>query len=71
MQEVLTFMEKDSQKKFARDKNYQKVRGHCHFTAKYRGSAHSMYNLGFNVPNEIPVVFHNGLNYDYNFIIKE
>ena len=28
-------------------------------------------NLIFNVPNEIPVVFHNGSNYDYHFIIKE
>ena len=27
--------------------------------------------LRFNVPNEIPVVFHNGLNYDYHFIIKK
>ena len=23
------------------------------------------------MPNEIPVVFHNGSNYDYYFIIKE
>ena len=23
------------------------------------------------MPNEIPVVFHNGWNYDYHFIIKE
>ena len=28
-------------------------------------------NLKFNVPNEIPVVFHKGSNYDYHFIIKE
>ena len=28
-------------------------------------------NLKFNVPNEIPVVFHNGSNYDYHFIVKE
>ena len=27
--------------------------------------------LRFNVPNEIPVVFHNGSNYDYHFIIKK
>ena len=24
-----------------------------------------------NVPKEIPIHFHNGPNYDYNFIIKE
>ena len=23
------------------------------------------------IPKEIPVIFHNGLNYDYHFIIKE
>ena len=23
------------------------------------------------MPNEIPVVFHNGSNYDYHFIVKE
>ena len=37
----------------------------------YRGAGHSICNLKFNVPNEIPVVFRNGLNYDYHFIIKE
>ena len=42
-----------------------------HFTGKYRGTAHSTCNLKFNVPNEIPLVFHNGSNYDYHFIIKE
>ena len=58
-------------KKFAKDKNYQKFRGHCHYTGKYRGAAHSICNLKFNLPNEIPVVFHNVSNYDYHFIIKE
>ena len=43
-------------KKFA-NKNYRKVRNHCHFTNKYRGAGHSICNLKFNVPNEIPVVF--------------
>ena len=37
----------------------------------YRAAAHSICNLKFNVPNEIPVVFHNGSNCDYDFIIKE
>ena len=36
-----------------------------------RGAAHSICNLKFNVPHEIPVVSHNGSNYDYHFIIKE
>ena len=25
----------------------------------------------FNVPNEIPTVFHDGSNYDYHFVIKK
>ena len=52
----------------AKDKNYRKVRDHCHFTSKYRGAACSICNSKFNVPNEFPVVFHNGSNYDYHFI---
>ena len=58
-------------KKLSKNMNYQKVRDHCHYTGKYRGAARSICNLKFNVPSEIPVVFHNGSNYDYNFIIKE
>ena len=33
--------------------------------------AHSICNLKCNGPNEIPVDFHNGSNYDYSFIIKK
>ena len=58
-------------KKFPKDKKYFKVRQHCHFTGKYRGAAYAICNSRFNVPNEISVVFHNGWNYDYHFIIKE
>ena len=53
-----------------RKKNY-KVRAHCHYTGKYRGAANNICNLRYKVPKEIPVVFHNGSTYDYNFIIKE
>ena len=56
---------------FLKDRNYRKVGDHCHYTGKYRGAAHSICNLRFNWPNKIPVVFHNGPNYDYRFIIKE
>ena len=53
------------------DKKQQKVRDYCHYTGKYRGAAHNMCNLRYNVLKEIPVVFHNGSTYDYHFVIKE
>ena len=52
-------------------KKKQKVRDHDHYTGKYRGAAHSICNLRYKVPKEIPVVFHNGSTYDYHFIIKQ
>ena len=43
----------------------------CQYTGgKYRAAAHSICNLKFNVPNEVPAVFHNGSNYDYYFTTK-
>ena len=48
-----------------------KVWGHCHYTGKFRGAAHSICNLRYKTPKEIPVVFHNGSTYDYHFIIKK
>ena len=39
-------------KRFANDKIYRKVRDHCHFIGKYRGAAHSICSLRFNVPND-------------------
>ena len=66
------------QKEFCYDKNdkkkfkiYQKVRDHCHYTGKFRGAAHSICNLNYKVPKEIPVKIYNGLKYDYLFLIKE
>ena len=66
------------QKEFCYDKNekkkikiYQKVIDHCHYTWKFRGAAHSICNLNYKVPQEIPVKIHNGSTYDYHFIIKE
>ena len=35
------------------------------------GAVHSICNLRYKVPNEIPVVVHNGSAYDYHFIIKQ
>ena len=61
------------EKEFGKDKNKnnKKVRDHCHHTGKYRGAAHSICNLRYKIPREIPVVFHNGSRYDYHFIIEQ
>ena len=63
---------------FSTDKNdenvfklYHKVRDHCHCTGEFRGAAHSICNLRYKTPREIPIIFHNGSTYDYHFIIKQ
>ena len=50
------------------DKN--KVRDHCHYTEKFRGAAHSIFNIRYKVPKEIPIIAHNA-TYDHHFIIKQ
>ena len=59
------------QNKCLKDKKYGKVRDHCHYAGEYRGAAQSISNLTYSVPKNIPMVFHNGSNYGYHFIIKE
>ena len=44
------------------------VRDHCHYTGEYRGAAHNMCNLKYNVPKNIPIVFHNGSNHGCMFL---
>ena len=58
-------------KNFSTNKKYCKVRNHCHSTGQYRGAAHSIRNLRYQIPKEILAVFHNGSTYDYHFIIKQ
>ena len=54
-----------------KDKKYYKVSDHCHYTETYRGATHSIRNLKCSAPKKIPVAFHNGSNYDYDFFIKK
>ena len=54
-----------------KDKKYHKVRAHCYYKGKHRSAAQSISNLKYIVPKKIPIVFHNGSNYDSHFIIEE
>ena len=60
---VCNICEKIISKKLFKSINYWKVGDHCHSAGRYRGAAHSICNLNFNVVS--------GSNYDYHFIIKE
>ena len=51
-------------------KKYCKFRDRCHDTGKYRGPANIRY-VSYIAPIKISIVFNNGSNYGYHFIIKE
>ena len=59
--------------KYVKDKNYCKVRDHCHYMEEYRGAVHSIRNLKHSVPKKVLVkkAFLIGSNYDDHFIIKK
>ena len=44
-------------KKLSKSINYRKVKNHCHYAGKYRGTAHSTCKFKFDTPNEILVFF--------------
>ena len=48
-----------------------KVRDHCHFSGKFRGSDHSKCNLQFRKPNFTPVIFHKLSGYDSHIFISQ
>ena len=62
------FYDKNEIRKF---ELYQKVIDHCHYTGRFRVTAHSICNLNYKIPQEIHVKTHNVSTYDYYFIIKE
>ena len=53
------------------DNDDEKVRDHCHFTGKYRGSAHWDCNTKIQLTKKIPVIFHNLKGYDSHLIFSE
>ena len=59
------------EKEFSIGKKYHKVRGHSHYTEKFRGATHNSLNLRYKILKEIPIVLHDGSVYDYHFIIEQ
>ena len=57
--------------KFKKKKMKPVTKEHCHYSGEYRGTTHSICNLKYRVPKKIYIIFHNGSNYDYPFVIKE
>ena len=53
------------------NEKYHKVRDHCHYTGKYRGTAHNICNLRYKTPKDMPVISHDGSTYDYHLMIKD
>ena len=49
----------------------RKVRDHCHLTGKYRGAAHNKCNIKYQIPEFIPILFHNLSGYDSHLFIKK
>ena len=47
-----------------------KVRGYCHITGKYRGSAHWSRNVNLKLTKRVPVTFHNSRSYDSHLTMK-
>eukprot|EP01059_Diplonema_ambulator_P018814 TRINITY_DN3142_c0_g1_i18.p1 TRINITY_DN3142_c0_g1~~TRINITY_DN3142_c0_g1_i18.p1 ORF type:complete len:706 (-),score=49.10 TRINITY_DN3142_c0_g1_i18:813-2672(-) len=52
-----------------KSKTKHKVWDHCHLTGKYRGAACKSCNTNARKSKEIPVYFHNGTGYDFNFVL--
>ena len=71
MQIFAIFVNENLEDRYAKDKKDHKVTYHCYYRGEYRGAAHSLCNLNYSIPKKLPIVFHDGSNYDYHFIIKE
>ena len=53
------------------DKNYIKVRGHCHYTEKCCRASHLICNLRFQENSFVPVMAHSASAYDNHLILRE
>ena len=53
------------------DNDEEKVRDHCQVTGKFRGSAHKICNVNFQLTKNVPAIFHNLKGYDSHLIFNE
>ena len=58
-------------KKSINNNNEEKVRDHCHVTAKFRSAAHRNCNVNFQSTKNVPVIFHNLRAYDSHLIFNK
>ena len=71
MQKLCYIRKEKFENKYLKEKKHRKIRDHCHYAGEYRGAAHSICNLKYSLPKNVPTVFRNGSNHDYHFILKE
>ena len=59
------------EKKVSDDISCWKVQYQDHYNEELRGTSHLICSLRYKNMNEIPIVWHNGLNYECHSIKKE